>query len=91
MPVPPRECQERSSEEAIKLTFRLLLGDPCHCLRLAFGETGLHVVGGSVADEEVVQVVHLYNMILYDINLGRTGWTGPIAYINRNRSERVEK
>lgn len=77
MPVSPRECQEGSSEESIELALGLLLGDPGHRLRLTLRETGLHVVGGSVADEEVVQLVHLYNMILYRINSagGKEEWS----------------
>lgn len=79
MPVSPRECHEGSSEESVKLALGLLLGDPGHRLRLPLGETGLHVVGGSVADEEVVQVVHLYNMILYRINSAEA--TGGMKYV----------
>lgn len=91
MPVSPRERQEGSAHEAIKLALGLLLGDPGHRLRLAVGETGLHIVGGSVAEEEVVQVVHLYNMILYGINSGKGGRREPTGNRDKNSSGRMEK
>lgn len=64
VPVSPTEGQEGSTKDTEELALGLLVGDPGHCLRLAVRETHLDVVVGSVADEEVVDLVHQTIMLI---------------------------
>lgn len=64
VPVSPTEGEEGSTKDTEELALGLLVGDPGHCLRLAVRETHLDVVVGSVADEEVVDLVHQTIMLI---------------------------
>lgn len=64
MPVSPTQREEGSPHGTEELALGLLVGDPGHRLRLAVRETHLDVVVGSVADEEVVDLVHQTIMLI---------------------------
>lgn len=65
VPVSPSECNEESAHKSDKFTFGFLFCNETHSSGLFFWETNFYVVGHVVAEDVVVQLVHLLFDYLY--------------------------
>ena len=62
----PGISNKRSSNSAKEFPCRFLISNPGHSLCLSLRETCLDIVSGSAANEEVMELVHIYQ-IIYDL------------------------